>query len=68
MEVLDSPKVDEDQWQFNVDIRKELRRLATIDDQPAQVTAELGTELAQAQGVTGQRGAVSRARSVWGGE
>ncbi len=28
MEVLDSPKVDEDQWQYNVDIRKELRRRA----------------------------------------
>ena len=25
MEVLDSPKVDEDKWQYNVDIRKELR-------------------------------------------
>jgi transposase len=28
MEVLDSPKVDEDRWQYNVDIRKELRRRA----------------------------------------
>ena len=28
MEVLNSPKVDEDQWQYNVNIRKELRRRA----------------------------------------